>query len=137
LQHKFSHCRTSAPFPHITNPYHTLFSVSIKQLYEASKCRRWSRTASAQFKFMTQIGAPRNRKLNTLLNGGRKLRLMLCSTAWIGAAHPPLMLQITDEFIAQICPADLANHVCAFDYVMPNGCDHNCEMLRLCEVSIK
>src|SRR5437868_3170662 len=48
-----------------------------------------------------------------------------------------LVLQITDEFIAQICPADLANHVCAFDYVMPNGCDHNCEMLRLCEVSLR
>jgi hypothetical protein len=48
---------------------------------------------------------------------------------------PTLVLQIIDEFIAQICPADLANHVCAFDYVMPNGCDHNCEMLRLCEVS--
>ena len=44
--------------------------------------------------------------------------------------------QITDDFIAQICPADLANQVCDFDYVMPNGCDHNCEMLRLCLVSL-
>lgn len=51
--------------------------------------------------------------------------------------YRPFVPQITDELVAQICPADLANHVCAFDYVMPNGCDHNCEMLRLCEVSLK
>ncbi len=49
--------------------------------------------------------------------------------------YSPLPPQITDELISQICPADLCDVRCDFDYVMPNGCDHNCEMLRLCKVS--
>ena len=49
--------------------------------------------------------------------------------------YSPLPLQITDELITQICPADLTDVRCDFDYVMPNGCDYNCEMLRLCGVS--
>jgi hypothetical protein len=67
---------------------------------------------------------------------GEKIEVSAPScTACCAALTGSFTLQITDDLIAQICPADLANHVCEFDYVMPNGCDHNCEMLRLCEVS--
>jgi hypothetical protein len=80
----------------------------------------------------------KNSKADYAINWGEKVKvsalpLLLASTA----AFLLLDLQITDDLIAQICPADLVNQVCDFDYVMPNGCDHNCEMLRLCEVNLK
>ena len=60
-------------------------------------------------------------------------RLPILRTYLSPGSH--LRLQINDELISQICPADLCDVRCDFDYVMPNGCDHNCQMLRLCEVS--